>query len=217
MQHKQKSIFAVLAVGVLISIFLYGMVFAGTSTVTTVENTSLNVVQKPADITDSVSSNDKTTETVVYDSVEMRRYEGEDGHPYIHNVQTNHTAQEITGYQRGMLAFDKNGNPLKIDWYSLDTELDRAYFYLYEDSLAEIAAGNTHDVFGGWSLDIMKEDTNAANIAYVLYCNKELTFADGTLWENPDFEHWRSTYEGKKVDVVNLENYYPYAHQISFS
>ena len=114
-----------------------------------------------------------------------------------------------------MLAFDKDGNPLKIDWWSIDTKVDSTYFYLQEIS-AKILPAETYDVRGGWSLNFMGNDSSVANIAYVLYCDKEITFEDGTVWENPDFESWRTTYEGQKIDVNILENYYPYEQSITF-
>lgn len=53
-------------------------------------------------------------------------------------------------------------------------------------------------------------DAAADKIAYVLYCDKEITFEDGTVWKNSDFESWRSTYEGKKTDTALLKTYYPF-------
>lgn len=158
----------------------------------------------------------ENTRTVVYESVEMRRYEGEDGHPYIHSVTRNDTDKTIVGCLEGKLAFDKDGNPLKIDWWSMDSDLESAYFNLNEDTLYEIAPGEKFDENGGWSLNIMGNDPVVDEIAYVLYCDKEITFEDGTVWENPDFEKWRSAYEGKKIDVEILESYYPYEQEIIF-
>lgn len=154
-------------------------------------------------------------QTIVYESVMMDRYKGKDGHPYIHDIRTNNTACKITGSQRGMLAFDKKGNPLKIDWYSLDSETNSTYFYLYEGT-ANIAPGETDNVFGGWSLNVWGDDLAVKDIAYILYCDKEITFEDGTKWKNPNFKKWLSTYKGKKADVDVLENYYPYKQIITF-
>lgn len=153
--------------------------------------------------------------TVIYDTVGVRHYE-EGQHPYIHNTKTNETTKKIVGYEYGMLAFDKEGNPLKIDWWSLDTEAESTYFYLAED-LSEIVPAETHDSGGGWSLNLLGTDLSVEQIAYVLYCDKEVTFEDGTVWTNPDFDNWRATYEGKKVDVNILNNYYPYAQNITFN
>lgn len=159
--------------------------------------------------------NPSTAQTVVYETVEMRRYEEADGHPYIYDTMVNHTTKRIVGGQYGMLAFDKDGNPLKIDWWGLDTDAESTYFYL-ADSPREIDPAKTYDVRGGWSLNIRGTDLNAEKIAYVLYCNKEITFEDGTVWSNPDFDGWRSTYEGKKTAVSALKGYYPYEQKITF-
>jgi beta-lactamase regulating signal transducer with metallopeptidase domain len=161
-------------------------------------------------------SNTSTGQTVVYENVEMRRYEGENGHPYIHEIKTNNTTKKVVGCQQGMLAFDKDGNPLEIDWWSLDTELDNTYFYFYEGDSSVIASDETSDVIGGWSLNFFGEDLAVDKIAYVLYCDKEITFEDGTVWKSPDFEKWLATYEGRKTDVNVLKNYYPYEQKISF-
>lgn len=150
---------------------------------------------------------------VVYDSVEMRRYEGKDGHPYIHERKRNGTSKTIVGYERGMLVFDKEGKPLKIDWWSLDTEMDSQYYYLYT-SQERILPGETSDLRGGFSLNIMGKDTAVSKIAYVLYCDREISFEDGSVWKNPDYEDWLATYKGKKVDVNALKSYYPYEQPI---
>lgn len=55
------------------------------------------------------------------------------------------------------------------------------------------------------------------DISYILYCDKQITFEDGTVWETPDFECWLSTYCGKKTDVKVLEKYYPYVEKIDFN
>jgi len=152
-------------------------------------------------------------QTVVYENVEMRRYESENGHPYIHDIKTNNTSKTIVGHQRGMLAYDKEGKPLKIDWHCFDGP-DSTFYFLYDWDSNEILSSETRDVFGGWSLNYWGEDLAVEKIAYVLYCDKEITFEDGTVWVNPDFEKWLNTYEGKTIDVNVLENYYPYVQTI---
>ena len=155
-------------------------------------------------------------ETMILERVTMERCEGEDGHPYVHDVRTNNTKKTIVRVQCGMLAFDKEGNPLKIDWRSTDSQSEKTYLCLSEDTLIEILPGETFDEFGGWSLNIFGTDANVAKIAYVLYCDKEIECKDGSLWKNPDFENWRASYEGKKIDVKLLENYYPYVQAVAF-
>lgn len=161
-------------------------------------------------------SNTLTEQTVVYENVKMYQYKGENGHPYIHDIKTNNTTKKIIGCQYGMLAFDKRGKPLKIDWWSLDTDLDNTYFYLNEGDSTVIASDETSDIFGGWSLNYFGDDFAVGKVTYVLYCDKEITFEDGTVWENPDFEKWLTTYKGKKTDVNVLKNYYPYVQKITF-
>ena len=163
----------------------------------------------------------ENTQTVVYESVEMRYYEEVKGfsihaHPYIHDIKTNNTNKKITEHKRGMLAYDKDGNPLKIDWFSMDSDLDGTFYFLYDWDSKEILPGKTEDVSGGWSLNIDGNDPVVNEIAYVLYCDKEITFEDGTVWKNPDFDNWRKTYEGKTIDVSVLESYYPYVQKIEF-
>lgn len=169
---------------------------------------------EPAQHTDGPTA--KSEQTVVYENVELRRYAGEGGHPYIHDRKTNHTTKQIIGCQHGMLAFDEKGNPLRIDWWSLDTEWNGDYYYLHSGDSARIPPKETLNLHGGWSLDFYGLDPAVDKIAYVLYCDKEITFEDGTVWKNPDFEDWRNTYEGKVTDVAVLENYYPYEQKIAF-
>ena len=238
MKYKKKSKVILILAAVLTAVLLCITVFAGAYTIKKADNVTAPEDTAPALI--SVENNDsvplgedekkplpqgtdtsvpadmENTRIVVYESVEMRRYEGEGGHPYIHSVTRNDTDKTIVGCLEGKLAFDKDGNPLIIDWWSMDSDLESAYFCLNEDTLLEIAPGEKFDEYGGWSLNIMGNDPVVEEIAYVLYCDKEITFEDGTVWENPDFEKWRSTYEGKKIDVEILENYYPYEHEITF-
>jgi beta-lactamase regulating signal transducer with metallopeptidase domain len=164
---------------------------------------------------------EEAAQTVVYENVEMRRYTDSNPghsiqpHPYIHDVWSNNSDKTITGRQRGMLAFDKNGKPLEIDWFSIDSELESAYFFLYDWDTEVIEPHEISDAYGGWSLNFYGEDPVVEEIAYVLYCDKQISFADGTVWDNPDFESWKSTYEGKTTEVEVLENYYPFVQDIN--
>lgn len=153
-------------------------------------------------------------QTVVYESVKVLHYTGEGAHPYIHDVKTNHTEKKIISFKCGMLAFDKNGYPLKIKWNGLEETPKSMYYYLC-DIPDTIGPGKTDDERGGWSLNIFKKEPAAERIAYILYCDKEITFADGTVWKNPDYAQWKKAYKGKKTDVKVLKNYYPYTHIIS--
>ena len=180
----------------------------------------LNLTIPENDLTTLVTSKvSENTQTVVYENVEMRYYEEDGGsiapHPYVHNIRTNNTSKIIVGQQRGMLAYDKDGQPLKIDWYA---NMDPTFYFLYDRGIdiIDILPGETSDLFGGWSLNISGNNPSVNEIAYVLYCDKEITFEDGTVWLNPDFDEWLNTYEGKAIDIKVLESYYPYVQKIVF-
>ena len=36
-------------------------------------------------------------------------------------------------------------------------------------------------------------------VAYVLACMKQITFDDGTVWENPEYQNWLSTYKAQSI------------------
>ena len=115
----------------------------------------------------------------------------------------------------GMLAFDKDGKPLKLLWNYLSSSTTPEYSFLYDWGSDEIAPGANNDNAdntGGWSLFSNTGDTPAEveRVAYILYNFKQIAFADGTVWENPGYDSWLNTYEGKTVDVETLEGYYPF-------
>lgn len=220
MTYRHKSKAMVFTAASCAFFLLCGTFYAGAYTMAAANDLSTGTEFRPIQISNKglepIQPEGEADQTIVLVNTDMRRYEGEDGHPYIHCVVTNHTSREITGYQRGMLAFDKEGNPLKIDWFTLDRETFASYYYLYESTSTQIAPGETYDVFGGWSLNYWGEDPSVDSIAYVLFCDKEITFSDGTMWENPDFDTWRKAYEGKTSDVDILKNYYPHTYTIGY-
>lgn len=168
----------------------------------------------------SVSAASTDTETtvnqsVIYENITMYHPSaGEDAYPYIHDIRTNHTSKTIVETEVGMLAYDKNGKPLKINWYSLDSNGVPSFDYLYDWDSTEIKPGQTDNTVGGWNLNMIGTDQNVEKITYVLYCDKKITFSDGTAWENPDYGTWLKNYRGKKVSVKLLNNYYPYVQII---
>lgn len=52
-------------------------------------------------------------------------------------------------------------------------------------------------------------------VAYALFCIKQVVFDDGTTWENTECDEWLETYKGQKTDVEILQNYYPYQYNIN--
>lgn len=102
----------------------------------------------------SVKSNNEMSQTVIYESVEMRKYDGYpeleiEGYPYIHDIKTNNTDKKIVSAERGMTAFDKEGNPLKLQWNGLNSSSKPSYYFLYDWDTAEILPYQTDDISGG--------------------------------------------------------------------
>lgn len=158
-------------------------------------------------------------DTVVYDMVEIRKYDGEDGYEYIHHKNSNHTEKTIVKTERGMLGYDKEGKPLSVAWNFLDSSKENSYLFVTEDE-TQILPGETDTrEEGGWTLyDGIKMNglrgSEPNKVVYVLYCDKKITFEDGTVWTNPDYEQWVKNYEGKPIDVEVLKNYYPAVEKI---
>lgn len=213
MKYNRKSKLTILIAVVLTSLLLCGTAVSGAYTEITSDKSTkaIKSIQPQAETLN--------TQTVVYENVKMQQYEGYPelgikGYKYVHDVKTNQTDKKIVSSKRGMMAFDKLGNALMIGWNGLDSDSKPSYFFLYDWDDTEILPNQTDDVIGGWTLNALGTDYNVDKIAYVLYCDKEITFEDDTVWTNPTFESWRLTYEGKKIDVNVLKNYYPYEQKI---
>ena len=147
--------------------------------------------------------------SVVINFVEMLY--NDDGSPYLHDSITNNSGGDIKEYKRGMMAFDKDGNPLQMRWNPF-SDAPRSHYFLYDWGTEDIRNGTVHEVSGGWSMDDAEEPVNDTEaIAYALYCFKEITFTDGTVWVNPDYRKWLDTYQDKKVNPELLKEYYPYS------
>lgn len=113
-----------------------------------------------------------------------------------------------------MLAYDKEGNPLEIDWWARDSELNYHFLGSHGGLTREVLPGQKDEQIGGWKLNAVS-DPMVQKIAYVLFCDMTITFEDGNVWTNPEYETWRTTYEGQKIDIDILENYYPYEQKIT--
>ena len=50
--------------------------------------------------------------------------------------------------------------------------------------------------------------------AYSLFCLKEVVFENGSVWSNPEYDHFLQTYAGRQIDVDTLQNYYPYTYHL---
>ena len=172
-------------------------------------------------ITVQENSNEiRETMSIVYESADILYYE--DGSPYIHDILTNNTDRHIIETEYCMLAYNEKGSPLKLHWNFLDSREESSYEYLVKTKTS-ILPGQTEDYYGGWSLydgELMEnmpkvENGEVDQVAYSLFCLKQVVFEDGIIWNNPNYENWFKAYVGKEIDVDELQNYYPYKYKLS--
>lgn len=160
------------------------------------------------------------TMSIVHESAAILHYE--DGSPYIQDILTNHTDQRIIETEYCMLAYNETGSPLKLRWNFLDSSTASSYENVVRTK-TDILPDQTEDDHGGWSLYDGKrtenlpkdQDGNVSQVAYTLFCLKQVVFEDGTVWNNPNYETWFKTYAGNKIRVDELKNYYPYQYEIN--
>ncbi len=89
--------------------------------------------------------------TIIHESAEIRFYD--DGSPYLHDVLTNYTDQTITETEYCLLAYNADGQPLKLKWDFMDSSSAPAYSHLVRTGWLNILPGQTEDYQGGWSLE----------------------------------------------------------------
>lgn len=196
----------------------------GSSTKVAVPNTADGAATAPAQASEPLTAE---AEGISYDLAEVRHYR-DGGKPYVFWAQSNHTGQAIREIQFAMLAFDADGHPLSLPWDVTDSSAGYSYQKLYVWEPADFAPGDQADSAegyeeGGWSLgwtiDFFNQDTPElqalfSQVAYILCCDKQVTFENGQIWDNPEYESWLESYEGKEVEVSVLENYYPYVEKV---
>lgn len=111
---------------------------------------------------------------------------------------------------------------MKLRWNFLDSSTASSYENVVRTK-TDILPDQTEDDHGGWSLYDGKrtenlpkdQDGNVSQVAYTLFCLKQVVFEDGTVWNNPNYETWFKTYAGNKIRVDELKNYYPYQYEIN--
>ena len=59
-------------------------------------------------------------------------------------------------------------------------------------------------LFDGW----WDQPGHIHKVSYLLACVKQITFEDGTVWNNPEYENWYTTYQGVPVDLDVAKSYY---------
>ncbi len=159
--------------------------------------------------------------SIIHESADILYYDN--GYPYVHDILTNHTDKTITETQYCMLAYDKNGSPLKLFWNFLDSSAQSSFENIVQSS-ENILPAHTEQYRGGWSLydgEKMTDfpqigDGGANQAAYILICLKQVTFEDASVWINPDYENWLERYAGKETSTTQLQEYYPHEYQILF-
>lgn len=167
----------------------------------------------------AADEDEKDALSIIHESADILRYE--DGAPYIHDILTNNTDRSIKETEYCMLAYDEKGAPLKLYWNFFDSSAESSFAHVVR-SKENILAGQTEEYQGGWSLydgeraEALSEagDDGTGQAAYALFCLKQVVFEDGTVWNNPEYENWLTTYAGHVKDVVELQNYYPYVYRI---
>jgi len=61
----------------------------------------------------------------------------------------------------------------------------------------------SYALFDGW------EQLPGEHIAaYIVSCVKQVTFEDGSVWVNPEYDNWLASNQGNPVAVSTLSNYY---------
>lgn len=121
-----------------------------------------------------------------------------------------------------MLAYDADGQPLKLYWNFLDSSAECSYDYVVRTENVNLLSGQTENYRGGWSLydgGKMTDwpqvgDGEANQAAYSLFCLKEVVYENGSVWSNPEYDNFLKTYAGKQIDIDTLRNYYPYTYNL---
>ena len=120
---------------------------------------------------------------------------------YFHLTTANHTEKEISSIAYTMLAYDEGGDPLELYWIFMDSSKPASHECTVEEQCI-IGPGEIHDNEGGWSICDLESPWGLIDlsrygedyrVAYVLSCIKQITFEDGTQWDNPDYEKWRTS------------------------
>ena len=107
-------------------------------------------------------------------------------------VIENGTAQNITAYTVGFLAYDGNGEAVQI----LTQYDENGYYEILGDAEAiSLPAGQTFGSSYGWRL----QDTHG--IVYLIACVQTATFEDGTTWDNPIYSIWKDAFAEKPLDA----------------
>lgn len=218
MNTKQTTFITLLSACLIVLVTV--TLFATSAIASTDSKTSDTLtVNDPKTNTSDIIADVKGSMMIIHESADILHYE--DGAPYIHDILTNNTDSTIVETQYCMLAYNENGLPLKLYWNFLDSSAESSFENIVQTK-TNILPNQTEKYRGGWSLydgEIMGDFPNVQNgeanqVAYSLFCLKQVVFEDGTVWNNSNYENWFKTYAGKEIAIDELQNYYPYEYEI---
>lgn len=109
----------------------------------------------------------------------------------IEVIIKNHTNKTIKDYELAILAYDSNNYPLKIQ--PKYNYRGGAFEFTGQAENVNIIAGATGGKDYGWELD------QDHGISKVLAIVKNVTYYDGTTWENPYYTYWIEQYKEKPL------------------
>ena len=218
MNTKRTTIITLLSACLIVLVTV--SLFATSAIASTDSKTSdMLTLNDPKTNTSDIIADVKGSMMIIHESADILHYE--DGAPYIHDILTNNTDSTIVETQYCMLAYNENGLPLKLYWNFLDSSAESSFENIVRTK-TNILPNQTEQYHGGWSLydgEIMEVFPKVGNgeanqVAYSLFCLKQVVFEDGTVWNNSNYENWFKTYAGKEIAIDELQNYYPYEYEI---
>ena len=218
MNTKRTTIITLLSACLIVLVTV--SLFATSAIASTDSKTSdMLTINDPKTNTSDIIADVKGSMMIIHESADILHYE--DGAPYIHDILTNNTDSTIVETQYCMLAYNENGSPLKLYWNFLDSSAESSFENIVRTK-TNILPNQTEQYRGGWSLydgEIMEVFPKVGNgeanqVAYSLFCLKQVVFEDGTVWNNSNYENWFKTYAGKEIAIDELQNYYPYEYEI---
>ena len=218
MNTKRTTIITLLSACLIVLVTV--SLFATSAIASTDSKTSdMLTLNDPKTNTSDIIADVKGSMMIIHESADILHYE--DGSPYIHDILTNNTDSTIVETQYCMLAYNENGSPLKLYWNFLDSSAESSFENIVRTK-TNILPNQTEQYHGGWSLydgEIMEVFPKVGNgeanqVAYSLFCLKQVVFEDGTVWNNSNYENWFKTYAGKEIAIDELQNYYPYEYEI---
>lgn len=129
----------------------------------------------------------KENQEVTVESVKTYQAWYSDTTDGISVVIKNNTNKVIKDYSVGLLAYDSNGYPLKIEYDN--------YLQLGKQTAANVQPNST---FGKNNYFYIYHEEE--KIKTPMACVVKVEYYDGSIWENPYYEYWLEQYKGKPLD-----------------